>query len=694
MKASDDGYGSFANCHWYGRHMQERIRCCLAVVALLWVRVALPGSGAAAVSTWTPDNGDGTFTNPLFYDEFSDPDLIRVGDDFYLTGTTMHSMPGLPILRSRDLVNWTFVAYAMETLDLGPGFRLEQGKNVYGQGIWAPSLRHHAGTFYLFSNVNGHTTQLFTAKDPAGPWTHRPMKRSFHDLSVLFDGGKVYVVWGYQGIRFAQLNDALDDVVPGTEREIIPKSAGMGEGLHFYKFGDKYFVTSAWYEGRMRMPAARADRPDGPYEVNPAISIDEDFGMAEGNRLNDVWGRKRPLEIRPGNPQSTGRLSLHQGGIVDTPSGEWWGFSMMDYNSVGRLTALSPITWKDGWPYFGLPGNHARNPRTWVKPTTAQPQPVTVPFERNDDFAGATLKPVWQWNHVPVRENWSLEERKGFLRLRAMPATSLWDARNTLTQRSIGPRSTPTAVLDASGMANGDVAGLALFNLPHAWVGVERSSGGLTVAQFDELTQRTTRKFLGSARVWLRAPSDFMAERAHFEFSTDGKKFEKLGEPFTMVFQLATFQGVRFALFAFNREGRSGGRADFDTFTVDQPHPRGLLRPIPFGDDVVMTPAGKTSGVPGRVTVRDRKLGRVALGIDGRWLSVADDGSVTRSAGEPATAETFQWMETPTGDLVLMSLRTNRFLRADPSTNRMTADSPGPVPDGSDGVRFQWRPAD
>ncbi len=674
--------------------MLDPIRRCLAAIALLSLFSA-PGICAEAAATWTPDNGDGTFTNPLFYDEFSDPDLIRVGEDFYLTGTTMHSMPGLPILRSRDLVNWTFVAYAMERLDLGPAFRLEEGKNVYGQGIWAPSLRHHAGTFYLFSNVNRHTTQLFTAKDPAGPWTHRAMKRSFHDLSVLFDDdGKVYVVWGYQGIRFAQLNDALDDVVPGTEREIIPKTAGMGEGLHFYKFGKKYFITSAWYEGRMRMPAARADRPDGPYEVNPAISLDEDFGMAEGNRLNDVWGRKRPLEIRAGNPRSTGRLSLHQGGIVDTPSGEWWGFSMMDYNSVGRLTALSPITWQDGWPYFGLPGNLGRNPRTWVKPKASVPQAISVPFVRNDDFAGSAIAPIWQWNHVPVDGKWSLGERRGFLRLRAMPGTSLWDARNTLTQRSIGPRSTPTAVLDAAGLGNGDVAGLALFNLPHAWIGVERSSGGLTVAQFDELTQRTTRKSVASTRLWLRAPCDFMTERAHFEFSTDGKRFEKLGEPFTMVFQLATFQGVRFALFAFNRQGRSGGAADFDSFTVDQPDPRGLLRPIPFGREIAITPLGKEGGAPGKVRVNDRKLGRVTLEAGGRHLRVAADGAVTFAAGDPGIAETFQWIETPTGDLVLMSLRTNRFLRFDAAANRLIANSPGPLPDGSDGVRFQWRPAD
>ena len=158
------------------------------------------------LQAWQADNGNGTFTNPLFYDEFSDPDIIRVGDDFYLAGTTMHTMPGLPVLHSKDLVNWEFLGYALDKLDLGPEFRLENGKSVYGQGIWAPSFRYHDGTFYIFSNVNGRNTQLFTATNPAGPWQHTELKHSFHDLSVLFDDdGKVYVVWGYVDIHLAQL---------------------------------------------------------------------------------------------------------------------------------------------------------------------------------------------------------------------------------------------------------------------------------------------------------------------------------------------------------------------------------------------------------------------------------------------------------------------------------------------------------
>ncbi len=631
--------------------------------------------------------------------------MIRVGEDFYLTGTTMHSMPGLPILHSRDLVNWEFLAYASKELNLGPAFRLEGGENIYGQGIWAPSFRYRDGTFYIFSNVNREKTQLFTAKNPAGPWHHGTMKRSLHDLSVLFDDdGKAYVIWGYQSIRFAQLTADLTDIVPDTEREIIPKEAGMGEGLHFYKIDGKYFITSAWYENRMRMPAARAARPEGPYEVNQAISIDEDFGLAQGYRLGDMRGTKPPYDIRPGDPHTTGKLSLHQGGIIQTPMGEWWGYSMMDYNSVGRLTGLSPVTWKDGWPWFGLSGNLGRTPRTWVKPKTREPQEIRVPYVRNDDFAAPALRPIWQWNHVPVAEAWSLTQRAGFLRLRALPATSLWDARNTLTQRSIGPRSTPIALLETAGMVDGDVAGLALFNRPYAWIGVERSHGKTEIVHFDEQTQRSTRVELVGTHVWLRAECDFLAERAKFSYSLDGIAYLNLGPPLTMVFQLTTFQGVRYALFNFNTTGPPGGVADFDSFEVLQPHPRGLMRPIPYGEFVRIISVGSQRGLaidgkqvmaasPTDFEVVRLNLGRVALKSPLGMLSIGPNGAARLASGRPGPEETFQWIETPTGELLLLSLRTHRFLRVDPASGRIVADSAGPLPDGSDGTRFVWRRA-
>lgn len=670
--------------------------------ALLACAVFSHAQAQAPRGTWTADNGNGTYTNPLFYDEFSDPDMIRVGDDFYLTGTTMHAMPGLPVLHSKDLVNWRLLSYAVDKLDLGPAFRLEGGKDIYGQGIWAPSFRYHKGVFYIFSNVNGQKTQIFSATDPKGPWTRKEMKHSMHDLSILFDDdGKVYAISGYREIKMVQLTDDLTDIVPGSQRTIIPAGSQMGEGLHFYKLDGKYYILGAWYEGRMRMPAARADRPEGPYEINESVSADEDFGLAEGHRLD---GKAPPFKISPPNPAPNGRMSLHQGGIVRAADGAWWGYSMMDYNAVGRLLSLSPVTWKDGWPYFGLPGNLGRTPRTWTKPYSREPQAPAAVFERSDDFSGKALKPLWQWNHVPDDGAWSLGERPGYLRLRALPAASFWEARNSLTQRAIGPESRPTVALDGAGMLLGDSAGLALLGRPYASIGLERTADGWRVAQFDQQTGRTSRAAIAAPRVWLRADCDFMSEKARFSYSADGVNYQPLGDEFTMVFQLKTFQGVRYALFNYNTAGARGGHADFDEIAVHEPHPKGLHKPIPYGRAVAITAHGGTDGLRaegGRlaagpaasIRVVDMKLGRVALRVDGRHVSVARDGGVSLTGAKPGKAESFQWIETPTGELALMSLVNHRFLRIDPASRRVLADSPGPQSDGKDGVRFDWTDA-
>lgn len=664
----------------------------------------------AAPQTWVADNGNGTYSNPLFYDEFADPDIIRVGSDFYLLGSSMHSMPGLAVLHSRDLVNWDFESYAVDKLDLGPAYRLEDGKNVYGQGIWAPSFRYHDGTFYIFANVNGQTTQMFRSKSPRGPWTRTPMKRSFHDLSVLFDDdGRVYVVWSYQDVRIAQLDADLTDIVPGSERLLIPKQDGMGEGHHFYKINGKYYILSAWYVGTMRLVCARADNLTGPWEVNREISVGEQFGQELGWRLTTFrppLSTKPPYDIAPPDPTAIGRMAIHQGGIVETTTGEWWGFSMGQENALGREVTLSPVTWQDGWPYWGLPGNLGKTPRIWVKPNTGAIEKPHAPYLRSDNFNHTQMQHLWQWNHVPADSKWSLTERPGFLRLHTLPATSLWDARNTLTQRAIGPRSTPTAVMDASGLKPGDIAGFALFVQPDAWLGVEKSEHGSTLVQHDGQTMIDQRIPLSVSRVWLRAECDYFTQLAQFRYSTDGVSFKSIGAPFRMVFMGVAFQGVRYALFGFHRGAGEGGFADFDSFDLKEPNPHGITRPIPYGRQIEfssaqaehvfsLAAAGQSAGASPdhatRFTVVDRKLGRVALKTGDAFLSVGADGAVSLRHGPPQQAETFQWIETFTGDLTLMSLKTNRYLRVDFATGKLAADSTGPEPNGPEGVRFNWQ---
>ena len=667
------------------------------------------GQRASAHRSWRADNGNGTFSNPLFFDEFSDPDLIRVGDDYYLTGTTMHTFPGLPVLHSKDLVNWELQSYALDKLDYGPQFRLEQGKNIYGQGIWAPCLRYHNGTFFIFSNVNGRATQVFTAKNPRGPWSHREMKRGFHDLSVLFDDdGKNYVVWGYRDLHIAQLNDTLDDIVPGTEHAPFGPNAQIGEGSHFYKINGKYVITCAWYAGRMRMGCARSDTVFGPYEVNPSISEGESFGLPSGYRL--ASDRNGVYEVGSPNPNG-GAGAMHQGGIVQTQSGEWWGWSMMDANSVGRLTCLSPVTWSEGWPYFGLIGNLGRTPRIWTKPNTGSSSKIHVPYTRNDDFNGPRLANVWQWNHAPVDSDWSLSARKGFLRLHSRPSPDLWNAQNTLTQRAVGPVSIPMVELDATGLVEGDVAGLSLLNHPYAWVGVRRTANGLELVTFDERTHKTTIETMRGARVWLSAKCDFLTEKAEFSFSEDGKTFQKIGDEVTMIFQLKTFQGIRFGLFAF---GSGGGHADFTKFAIEEPQPTGLTRAIPIGKmvrfenmkdgSVIVARDGKIVSVSStdplahssaaNFVVEDRKLGRVALRTsDGKFITVqhvAADSSVSLEVAQPGEAQLFVWSEMPRGDLLFLSLTTHRYLRTS-EDGAIYADAPGAQSNRKNGASFNWQ---
>jgi xylan 1,4-beta-xylosidase len=690
----------------------------LSFSVLLFAQDLNNRSADSTKRTWKADNGNGTFTNPIFYEEFSDPDLIKVGDDYYLTGTTMHAMPGLPVLYSKDLVNWKFLSYACDKLDLGPEFRLEDGKDIYGQGIWAPCFRFHNGTFYIFSNVNGQKTQLFTSTNPSGPWIHTEMNVSLHDLSVLFDDNeKVYVVWGYDEIRMAELTNDFTNIKPGSEKIIIPRSRGAGEGSHFYKINGKYYIIMANWDPVCYQVCARSDKPYGPYEIN-VISAEENLGVGTGWRLWNTHDGP-PFNLVPPVENHVGCIPMHQGGIVQIQSGEWWGLSMMDYNSVGRVTVLSPITWKDGWPYFGLPGNLTRSPRVWIKPNTGFSSEPSAPFNRNDDFDRSKLKNIWQWNHVPVDGKWSLTERKGFLRLYSLPAHTFWHARNTLIQRGIGPESYAITELDISNLQKGDVAGLALLNLPYAWIGIVKDTKGHKLKFFNQQEEKSIYVETNANKIWLQAQCNFDTDFGRLSYSFDGKKFDEIGDEIIMPYQLKTFQGVRYALFNFNTDGKNGGYADFNSFKVIEPRCKGLTRPIPYNQVITLKSLADgtilvnwkdhlrpvnidsrfAEGDAALFRVLDRNNGRIAL------QSVADSGFVTvKGLGGMAEvriedkdhgeASTFQWQDMLKNDLMLMSLKTHSYLFVDPYAGSLcSANSRGTRPDRKDGSCFMWTEA-
>jgi xylan 1,4-beta-xylosidase len=418
-----------------------------------------------------------------------------------------------------------------------------------------------------------------------------------------------------------------------------------------------------------------------------------------------------PFNLNPPQPNYVGSVTQHQGGLVQTQTGEWWAFTMMDFNSVGRTLTLAPVTWERGWPYVGLPGNLTRAPRTWVKPNTGFTSEPKAVFERSDDFSGKSLKPIWQWNHAPVDGKWLL--KSGSLRLKALPADDFWRARNTLTQRAIGPESYATTQLDLKGMKFGDVAGLGLLNLPYAYIGLTKTSNGLEIRQFDHLTESSTRIKTDKTTIWLRAHCNFENDLGDFSYSLDGKEFLPLGLEYTMVYQLKTFQGVRFALFNYNMTGVEGGTTDFNFFEVYEPRPRGQMRPIPIGKTIELTnlgdntvlanwrgflrPVKPNAGTASQFRVLDRGKGSIALQsvVDGGFVTVVGLGLMSEVRIQPkdaGAASTFQWEDMLRDDLMLMSLLNHRYLFADANAGSLcSADAVGTRPDRKDGACFSWK---
>ncbi|RGL14158.1 glycoside hydrolase family 43 protein [Bacteroides uniformis] len=674
--------------------------------------------------SWTADNGNGTYTNPLFYDEFSDPDLIRVKDTFYLVGTTMHCNPGLVVLESKDLVNWDFCSYAFDRIDIDdPRFRLENGEEAYGQGIWAPCIRYHDGKFYIFSNINGIGMQVYVSSNPKGPWKHYNMGGAIHDLSVLFDQGKIFAVYGYDEVHCIEIKPDFSGYVEGSDRCLIPRGSAMGEGHHAYKINGKYYIISADYAPMGRMMCARADKLEGPYETR-VISCRETMGTEHSTWVMNMpmdgsmpEADKWKMEIRKPNADNMGCATLHQGGIVQLENGDWWGFSMLDFLAVGRTTCLSPVTWVDGWPYFGLINNLGRSPRTWIKPDISAKVTPHAPYIRSDNFDAGKLLPIWQWNHLPDDKQWSL--KRGKLRLNTMPAKDLYWAKNTLTQRGIGPVSIATVTLDASHLKEGDIAGLGLLNIPYEWVGVTVRNGKSILSYYDLGKDKTIESPLMKSEIYLRITGDFEHEWAQFSFSMDGVNFQNIGNKLVVPYQTKTFQGARYALFAFNQKERMGGYAEFDDFRVEEPladrsrniplgkvgsflnlsnhqrmqaHPRKMVYSVWKGGKEYNT-------TDCQFRVLDRGNGKVVLeAMNGTgYVTVTGLGLSGDLRLSPKETEDclFMWQDMLHGQCMLMSLKTNRYVGLVPASGELyAADWAGTSASRLSGTVFQWEEAE
>ena len=488
--------------------------------------------------------------NPVIFADCPDMSMLRVGDTYYMTSTTMHMSPGVPIMKSKDLINWKIVNYAYDTLANVDAMNLNNGKNAYGRGTWASCLRFHNGTYYVstFSQTTGKT-YIYSTKDiEKGPLNVISFRPSFHDNTLFFDDdGRNYLIYGAGKLRLVELKADLTGVIPETDRVLIENaSAPAGpninlgaEGSQLFKVKDKYYLFNiTWPRGGMRTVVVhRADKITGPYEGKVAF---QDLGLA-------------------------------QGGLIDTPDGKWYAYLFRDFGSVGRIPYLIPVKWEDGWPVIGVNG---KVPESLDLPASKGLIPgIVAPDEFTRKRTDAALPLVWQWNHNPDNKLWSVSERKGYLRLTTGRIDTLFVmAKNTLTQRTIGPVCSGSTCIDVSNMKEGDFAGLALLQRKFGQVGVKYTNGAKTIVMVNGSASRPIEAQsvpLTQKMVYLKAECDFRdkTDIAYFFYSLDGKSWTPIGSQLKMEYSMPHFMGYRFGLFNYATKN-PGGCVDFDYFHI------------------------------------------------------------------------------------------------------------------------------
>lgn len=503
-----------------------------------------------------------TYANPILFADYSDPDVIRVGRDYYLVASSFHFSPGIPILKSRDLVHWTIIGHVLPKLTFAPEYDMPGphtltdaiskpiGGTRYAGGVWAPSIRHHAGLFYVYWPTPDEGIFMATAKRAEGPWS-TPVKvidqARLEDPCPIWDeDGEAWLVHSRYGAGPLILHRMSADgkrVLDAGEVIVEDKvNLPVLEGPKLYKRNGYYYIFAPiGGVDRGSEVALRARNIRGPYE----------------------W--RKILE-----PGDTAIKGPHQGGWIETPSGQGWFAHFNSTGAFGRITYLEPVRWVDGWPVMGdpIPGKTSGQPvAVHAMPDTGTP-PTRDRLQDSDAFSNAKLGLQWEWNHNPDDSAWSLSKRPGFLRLTALPAEHLVTARNTLTQILQGPQSRITTRIDISGMADGQRAGLSLFGVRPSWIGVVREAGHSHITLASAGVETAGPEVTGRT-VNLRAEVS-PDQNVRYSYSLDaGKSFQPFGDPIPLA-RFSWWKGSRPALFSFTH-GAKRGWIDVDWFRVERP---------------------------------------------------------------------------------------------------------------------------
>lgn len=537
---------------------------------------------AAAVPTLAQDHqtgrwgdlGDGRYRNPVLAGDYSDPDIIRVGRDFYTIASTINMSPGMAVLHSRDLVNWTTIGHVVEDISMfGPELSWRR-MGRYGRGVYAGSIRHHEGVFYVHFSSFDEGIYVATATDPKGPWKVQPMRDGkgrplligqWLDFCPLWDGDEAYIVASKSGSAWyphlfrmsadgVTLLDADRDAMASGD----PRRPGQGtaiyaydsaEGSKLYKINGLYYFFNNQVGRNGRRPMMRrsrhiwGDRADG----SP--------GTAE---------RPGAYQVRQMFASSGAERETNQGGLVDTPDGQWFFLTHGGAGGYpdGRVSSLLPVRWEDGWPFPGTDRTgDGLGEITWVAPKPIMGFPRTFP-QGSDGFDGPRLSPLWEWNHQPRDDKWSLTERRGWLRLKAFPSINkggFFKAANTIGQRYMSAaRVTGTMRFDISGMADGQIGGFAHFNGGRnvLALGVRQTGDGRRLVYMEDGRETPGPEIAKNVRyLHVRSVVDNEATNA-FSYSFDGKAFTPFGGRGKL--KWGSYRGDYMGAFTWNDAGERG----------------------------------------------------------------------------------------------------------------------------------------
>jgi beta-xylosidase len=527
----------------------------LRLPALLIAMIApglLPCTRAQTVAA-----GSASYQNPVLWEDLADIDIFRVGDAYYYSASNMHYSPGAPILRSYDLVHWEYVGHSIPVLDFSPAYDLDGGR-AYVKGSWASFLGYRKSnkTFYWGGCIEFSKTHIYTAPAAEGPWKKKAViDHCYYDAGLLIDDDDtMYVAYGNKTLSVAQLSA---DGTQQIKTQVVfqtPPEIGVLEGSRFYKVNGNYYIFNT-RPANAEYVLKSTHGPFGPYEIKLLLK-----------------------DTKIGIP---GAGVPHQGGIVQTQKGDWYYMAFIDAFPGGRMPVLAPLTWDaDGWPSLQLTDN------TWSMsypmPDIPKSSHAVKPLMGTDTFRTPALNPEWEWNHNPDNSKWS--SGHGLTLQTATVTDDLYSARDTLTHRILGPSSTATIVMDDSGMKDGDYAGLAMFRDSSAWIGVTRDQGKYQVVMRQNITMDrrwntvTKGDDIASApvqggQIWLRVAADIhpgAGRTAVFSYSTNGKAFTPLGQPFVLNNSWQYFMGYRYGIFNYATRAL-GGAVKIGSFTMTAP---------------------------------------------------------------------------------------------------------------------------